>query len=294
MHVIIQNNFLTAKIALMGAELKSLYSIQETEYIWYSKPEYWGKSAPFLFPIVGKLRNHQTIIQDKRYEMHNHGFIQNQLFEVLEQNTSSVVLLSKSTQTTKSMYPFEYQFKVMYSLENTKLRTLIEILNPSEEEIYFNLGGHPAFNCPLHSNERFEDYSIFFEEPENFDSPKVEPDATLNFKIPVYRARNLVELPLYRELFSIDTVVIPESKSKRVWLKHQEGHGIEFAFPDFKTFSIWSPYDKEAPFVCLEPWVGYNDCQDATGQYIDKPDLIRLKSKEKIALHYDIIIHEKG
>lgn len=55
----IRNKTLSAEISLKGAELKKLDS--KISYIHDSNPLYWNKSAPFLFPIIGKLRDGKTI-----------------------------------------------------------------------------------------------------------------------------------------------------------------------------------------------------------------------------------------
>ena len=34
---------------------------------------------------------------------------------------------------------------------------------------------------------------------------------------------------------------------------------------DAKYLGIWTPYGKDAPFVCLEPWWGIADTVDADG-----------------------------
>lgn len=58
-----KNELLTATIKSTGAELISLKSEKGVEYIWQRDPRYWSGSAPFLFPIVGNLRDKN---RDKR------------------------------------------------------------------------------------------------------------------------------------------------------------------------------------------------------------------------------------
>ncbi len=42
-----------------------------------------------------------------------------------------------------------------------------KVLNPSEENIYFSIGGHPAFKIPLIDNLDYEDYYFEFSHEEN-------------------------------------------------------------------------------------------------------------------------------
>ena len=61
MTVTIENGQLIAKIAEKGAELQSLQSRDTSrEYIWQADPEYWGKHAPILFPIVIAMKARNT------------------------------------------------------------------------------------------------------------------------------------------------------------------------------------------------------------------------------------------
>ena len=198
MFVTIKNSKLMATIARRGAELKSLLSNQNVEYLWSSNPTYWEKSAPFLFPIVGKLKDHKTNINGKIYEMKNHGYIQYQLFEVVEQTSDYVKLVHHSNEETKTMYPFDYRFVVEYRLYESSLQTSVHIENTSTNQIYFNFGGHPALACPILEGEKFTDYRIVFEKEETFDSPFVEKDATLDFNTPAFRAIKLKELPFLK------------------------------------------------------------------------------------------------
>ena len=57
---IVKNNNVSIKINELGAELKS-FNVFGKEYIWYSDPKFWGRSAPFLFPIVGSIKDKKTI-----------------------------------------------------------------------------------------------------------------------------------------------------------------------------------------------------------------------------------------
>lgn len=290
MSVTISNEYLTAKINLIGAELKSLKSNKNIEYIWYSDPVHWKKSAPFLFPIIGRLKNNKTIIKDKEYEMTNHGFLQYLPFEVISHKAEEVTLITASNLDTLKQYPFEFKVLIIYKLMDNTLRTKIRIINPTDEKMYFNIGGHPAINCPIYKDEDFTDYSIYFEKSETFDSPFVLSDATLNFNKPARSYQNLNVLQLNRELFDIDTIVIPSSKSKSVKLLNKNNKGIKFDFPRFITFAIWTPFNTEAPFVCLEPWNGNNDHHDTSGSFLEKDNLISLGKKGEHEVYYDITI----
>lgn len=288
----IQNEYLTATINTRGAELYSLKSNKGIEYIWQRDPNYWSYCAPVLFPIVGNLRDKKTIINGEEYHMNTHGFLRTEEFELFHQEENEISFVNTFSKETLKLYPFKYKVIITYTLTEKVLRTNYKVINENHDELPFNIGGHPAFNCPLFPNDKFSDYTVTFEAEESFTSPKVESNGTLNFNEPSRRYEGLRQLKLEHELFSIDTIVIPRVRSKSVTLLNEEGKGIKFDFPRFKSFAIWSPYGKKAPFVCLEPWIGYGDRYDTDYQFMKKDDLIILKSLEEFNVFYDIEIIE--
>jgi galactose mutarotase-like enzyme len=48
---------------------------------------------------------------------------------------------------------------------------------------------------------------------------------------------------------------------------------------DAPLFGIWSPAKKNAPFICIEPWFGYSDTLDQSGQILEKEGIQVLEAK---------------
>ena len=105
--VTIKNEYLTAKINELGAELKSLVC-NDTEYIWEGRSEVWAGSCPLLFPICGGLKNDKYVLNGKEYTLEKHGYIRFKTFEVENKTDESVVFLHKSDNETKEHFPFDY------------------------------------------------------------------------------------------------------------------------------------------------------------------------------------------
>lgn len=56
----LKNDYLTVKINPLGAELTSVVDNEtQLEYMWQADKAYWGRHAPILFPIVGRLQDNQ-------------------------------------------------------------------------------------------------------------------------------------------------------------------------------------------------------------------------------------------
>lgn len=54
----IENDFVKAAFSEVGAELCSLVLKEnQKEYIWQADEKIWGRHAPLLFPIIGRLKD---------------------------------------------------------------------------------------------------------------------------------------------------------------------------------------------------------------------------------------------
>ncbi|MGD9886330.1 MAG: aldose 1-epimerase family protein [Bacilli bacterium] len=292
MNYSLQNEHLQITVRSYGAELISLKSKQQTEFIWQRNPEFWNRCAPVLFPVVGRLLDKYTMIYGKKYEMDIHGFLKDQEFSLLSQSKNHLSLVHRFNEETVKMYPFHYEFVITYRLREKQVRTEYLIRNLGKDDLFFNVGGHPAINVPLYPNESFCDYTISFEKEETFDAPTIEKNGTLNFDVPAISYSKLKHLPLDRSLFFLDTIVIPKVKSKQVELMNKQHQGIIFRFENFKTLAIWTRYHQQAPFVCLEPWLGYGDRYNSDHDFMKKDYMQKLAFNEQFTAFYEIELME--
>lgn len=49
-----------------------------------------------------------------------------------------------STVRTMEKYPFPFELKITHKLGGKTLSVIWEVSNPSDETMYFSIGGHPA------------------------------------------------------------------------------------------------------------------------------------------------------
>lgn len=284
----ISNEYLELTVSSHGAEKQTLVSKQTNISYLRDIDQYWNRRAPLLFPIVGKLRDLKTFINNKEYSMNQHGFLRDQEFELYSQTENELVLVNKFNEETLKKYPFEYQVFVKYTLVEKTVYTEFIVQNLDYQVIPFNYGGHPGFKVPLYENETFNDYKVVFEKTENFDAPTVKLDnGTLDF-VNTISYKNINEINLDYKYFEIDAIVIPNVKSQSVKLVNKENKGIKFDFLGFPSLAIWTK--PNAPFVCLEPWIGYADHHDSNYQFIEKDNMQFLNPEEKFSVTYAITI----
>lgn len=291
MTVTIENQFLTAKIALHGAELQSLKTkTNDLEYIWQADPEYWGKHAPLLFPIVGALKNQEYTYQGKTYSLPRHGFARDMDFEVLQQQDDAASFVLRSNEETKAKYPFDFELIVHYELFPEGIQVRYEVHNTSEEEMFFSIGGHPAFNVPLEADLTFEDYYLAFSPRKSRLALPLEGDF-INMDQRTLAQTN-TNLRLNHEMFKNDALIYETKGLNAISiLSEKSKHGITLSYNNMPYVGIWSPYPKEAPFVCIEPWVGVADTLDASGDLIHKLGIHQLAGHEIYQVKYAITVN---
>lgn len=284
----ISNQYLELVVSSHGAEKQSLYCKENNINYLRDVDKYWNRHAPLLFPIVGKLRDLKTNINNREYSMNQHGFVRDQEFELYSQTENELVLVNTYNEDTLKMYPFRYKVFVKYTLVDKTVHTEFKVVNEDYQVIPFNYGGHPGFRLPLYENETFEDYCVEFEKVENFDAPRVVlENGTLDFDNTI-SYRDIKKLQLKYEYFEIDAIVIPKVKSQSVKLINKENKGIKFDFKGFPSLAIWTK--PNAPFVCLEPWIGYADKYNSNYQFIEKDNMQFLNPECEFSATYSITI----
>ena len=171
MAVKIENEKLFVTINEHGAELASLINKSNgINYLWSGDSKYWGRKSPVLFPIEGALKDGKMFVDGKEYHMGQHGFARDMDFEVKKLTKESVCFELKSNTETLEKYPYEFIFRLVYELKEETLVVRYEVENPSDSEMFFGLGAHPAFSVPL-GEAAYDDYylEITPEKTKSFD-----------------------------------------------------------------------------------------------------------------------------
>ena len=151
----IKNEEITLEISALGAEMKSLKDNRTgVEYLWQADAAYWGRTSPVLFPLVGNYRNKETVFEGKTYSLSQHGFARDMEFEVLSEKETEIWFVLNSTEETWNVFPFAFRLFLGYRLHERSVEVLWKVENTDSKKMYFSIGGHPAFNCPLYENEK--------------------------------------------------------------------------------------------------------------------------------------------
>lgn len=266
---ILKNKELTLQIDELGAELTSITDHNtHTEYLWNANPTYWKRHSPILFPIVGSL-NHQTYTyQGKTYSMSQHGFARDMEFTLISTSETEIWFRLEATDETKKVYPFHFVLDVGYQLLGRRIKLMWKVLNQDSSNMYFSIGGHPAFMCPLDETSNQCDYFISFdsEKPIHYlsiDKYGLAIKNTVNEQHTLDTNHSLLSIDSH--LFDEDALIIEGNQSHRVSLVHANKKPYLTVNFDAPLFGLWSPAKKNAPFICIEPWYGRCDSSDYNG-----------------------------
>lgn len=286
----LENERLCVEIAELGAEALRIYDKKNgREVLWEADPAYWKRHSPVLFPNVGKTYKNTVLINGTQYPTSQHGFARDSMFKCTNSTKNSASFLLVSGDETKEVYPFDFELIITYILEENKLHVKWEVRNPADETMYFTIGGHPAFRF-AEKGEVKKDYLLKFPGKRELKYILVDPaeaaaDPEHVFNLPLEEEC----CPVTEKLFENDALIFDGSQIEEVWLCRKDGApyvGMECA--GFPNFGIWSV--KDAPFVCLEPWMGRCDDVGFDKEISEKPGINRLEGGESFEKSYTIIV----
>ena len=279
---------LTAIVSADGAELHSLKMANGAELIWQADSTYWGRHAPHLFPIVGRLPEDTLTHNGKKYHMTQHGFARDMPFEIEQANDSECVFLLRDNEESLKKYPFHFEFRVKFVLQDNSLAISYHIKNTGNETLPCSVGAHPAFVWPLPENTSRDNHNIEFTETETCDINRLDAGLVKKETFPWPWATENNGFTLDDSLFEPDAMIFTEHYSREVTYSGQQGPSISVKFNDFPHLGIWSV--PGAGFVCIEPWQGHSSAVDETGDFSDKVGLVKIEPNEERSWTMNIII----
>ena len=284
----LSNEQLTVAVSDMGAELRSVKdNATGYEYMWQADPAYWGRTAPVLFPVVGSYRDKTSFYDGKKYTLGQHGFARDSEFWLFAHSPTELWFAIKDSPATKEHYPFRFMLAVGYRLEGRKVTVSFHVHNRDTRCIYFSLGAHPAFNCPLSSSR------LLFDTQQDLKSGILGAGGTLSSReklLHLVSEGDCGALPLSPSLFDEDALILEHNQAHRVSLVTEENKKLVDVAFEAPVFGIWSPAGKDAPFVCIEPWYGRCDSEDFSGSLKEREYGQVLEASEGFSVCYEILV----
>ena len=255
----LKNDFLTIEVSSLGAELQSVKDLSGREYLWQGDARFWPRRSPILFPIVCGLWEGKYRLGNKEFAMERHGFARDSEFKLMKQSDTRVTYV------------------------------IWHVHNIDKQEIHFQIGGHPAFNVPDMAEATPLAGALRFDNEGTVErifgdvGGCIRPDRS-----PMECNKGVWKFT--EESFKDDAVIIDRCQLHQISLLDKEQHAVVTV--DFKApaVGIWSPYGKNAPFVCIEPWYGIHDAVDYHGDFRNKYLMNHLQPGASFMSQYSITI----
>ena len=165
-----------------------------------------------------------------------------------------------------------------------------EVRNTGDEDMYFTIGGHPAFRF-AEPDEVKSDYLLRFPGKESLEYVLIDPAEAAVDPDKVYTLELQNECcQVTEEMFEKDALIFDNGQITEVWLCRKDGTPYAgMKCEGFPNFGIWSV--KDAPFVCLEPWMGRCDNVGFDGELSEKPNVNHAAPGESFRQSYLICIY---
>ncbi|WP_242205784.1 aldose 1-epimerase family protein [Aestuariivivens insulae] len=291
MHTL-KNDKLEITIKQIGAELCKIKSAKHnTNFMWDGNPNIWNGISPVLFPIIGALKDGSYNFNGADYKLPKHGFIRHNENMLLDKkNSNSLIFKLGYNEALLKMYPFKFEFYISYLLKDNTLEVTHTVKNRDNKTIYFSVGGHPAFKCPVFDDETYNDYKLELEHNETAKRHLINLENGLiaDNTEPVFNDSNIIKLR--HDLFDNDALVFKNLRSRKVTLmSNKYGAILTVSYPDFPYLGIWAK--PEGDFVCIEPWLGIADSETTNQDFKTKEGILTLVPNKLFKASYTIEIN---
>lgn len=274
----LDNGIISVEISEHGAELKSAIK-NGMEYMWCADPKFWARTAPVLFPIVGGLKNKKYTLSGKEYTMSQHGFARDNDFELIDKTDDSVTYILKSNEETLKIYPYKFSLIIKYTITGATIKVGWKVINENDSCMSFSIGAHPAFNLR-------DGINYFSFDNKNDIIYNLIDENGLYDENNRHILKNDGYVRIEEDMFDNDALIIENNQAKEISLCDSEKKPYVTVRFDMPLFGLWSK--KNAPFVCIEPWLGRCDRNDFCGDFSERDYIINLPCGETFETEYEI------
>ncbi|QNM84819.1 aldose 1-epimerase family protein [Polaribacter pectinis] len=287
----ISNDSITVSVKSFGAELTSIKKASK-EYLWQGNPEFWKHQSPILFPIVGRLVDHDYNFKNKNYKMNFHGFAWKSEFNLIKKTQKSLTFELLPSENSRKQYPFEFKLQIEYVINGNILDVNYFVENPAEnEDLYFSIGGHPAFNIPLKNGQQRDEYQLVFDNDSTPTSRDKESGLFVDTYTQFFEKPGILQIK--DSTFIEGALVFNPNPFSKATLVHKPTKEEFFTihFKDFPYVGIWSQKDPKTPFIAIEPWYGVADNIHHNKEFTLKEGIQILKPKKEFHSSFSVEVY---
>ncbi|MFA5265589.1 MAG: aldose epimerase [Opitutaceae bacterium] len=214
---------------------------------------------PILFPFAGRsfdqgAINHWKSADGVQRPMPMHGIARQSKFSITRLDGHGFAAQLMPGDDAKASYPYDYEFEVTYRFEPLGLACEFTLRNLDKHPIPWSAGHHFYFTLPWSEGASRDDYLIRIPAGKTYvqdmeKTGQLKPGPVLKLDEPL---SNPALIDVLHCALKSNTVVFGEkSRPGDIHVKI----GAAKVPPADTTVVTWTP-DKDAPFFCVEPWMG--------------------------------------
>lgn len=268
----LSNDRICITVCSLGAELQSIRTLQpETEYIWQPGFETFAHHTMLLFPNPGRIAHDRVIIGGKVYPATMHGFANDMEFTPVSCTRERILLELAANAYTKKYFPYDFRLQVEFTLEEDCVRQRFWVYNDGTGSMYYCLGAHPGFYCPIELGETGDDYVLTFDRPQQLHRMELEENTRLlTGKEDLYLDQETT-IPLSDHFFDNGPLLFGNMDAETLTLRSlRSGRFVELGVQGFESLCLWGAPTKMS-VICIEPWCGTSDRTDTDHIWEHKP-----------------------
>lgn len=219
--------------------------LQDKELFYLDRDTFLNPEAnirggnPVLFPICGQLEGGQYEWEGVTYRMKNHGVARILSWEVAAQGSDGsawITLVLRSNEQTLESFPFEFELRFTYRLQNGVVSIEQQYINRSQQRMPVIAGFHPYF-ATNHKNLAYDT-----------DATRML-DYNDNQEKPFEGSVNLGGL--------VESIALLDAEKNEIEFRLDGECRVKLSYSEhFRYIVLWSVEGK--PFVCVEPWTALN------------------------------------
>ncbi len=275
----------TAKISSLGAHLLSLTDNCGKERMWCADERYWGKCAPWLFPICGRLLDSRYTYGGKEYELETHGFAKSMEWQLEEAEEAYLKLSLKEDEESMKKYPFPFYLCAEFWVKDNELTAKVTVKNTGDTVMPYMFGWHPGF--ALFGDKNAESY-IELPEVGELKIHKLK-DGKFPKKAGIAYCTANGKIRIDNDEMEKEGTLVLSGAGCRAVLKN-DGYNVaaRMSWSDnLPNLCIWKVPEEGAKYICIEPWSDMpNDGECA--EIFESRDMSRLPIGQVAVYEYKV------